>query len=105
MRNEFGVKIGQSKVDQTLKNPFYYGEMRVKGVLYPHKYEPIVSIEMFERVKAIQEGYKIEPKRWGGLPYVYRGLLKCESCGCRITFEKKKQRLPKKVCVNSNALN
>ena len=101
MRNEYGIKIGQSKVDQTLKNPFYYGEMRVKGLLYPHKYEPLVSFELFERVKSIQEGYKVEPKRWGGLPYVYRGLLRCESCGCRITFEKKKQKYIYGHCTQS----
>ncbi len=101
MRNEYGVKIGQSKVEQTLKNPFYYGEMRVKGVLYPHKYKALVSYELFERVKSVQEGYKVEPKRWGGLPYVYRGLLKCELCGCRITFEKKKQKYVYGHCTQS----
>ena len=77
------------------------GKMRVKGSLYPHKYEPLVTFELFERVKTIQNGYKVEPKRWGGLPYVYRGLLKCETCGCRVTFEKKKQKYGYGHCTQS----
>lgn len=101
MRKEFGIKIGQSKVEQTLKNPFYYGEMRIKEVFYPHKYEPLVSYELFERAKSIQDGYKVEPTRWGGLPYVYRGLIRCETCGCRVTFEKKKQKYVYGHCTQS----
>ena len=91
LANEFGIKNrSTSQLDLILKNPFYYGEMRVKGTLYPHKYEPIISKELFERVEAVRNGYHVKPHRWAGLPYIYRSLVKCAECGCTITFEKKK---------------
>ena len=89
-RNEYGIKVGSSQIDLILKNPFYYGEMKVKGKLYAHKYDTIISRDLFEQVAAIRNGYKVKPHRWGGLPYAFRGLISCAECGCRITFEKKK---------------
>jgi site-specific DNA recombinase len=89
-RTQYGIPANTSKVDQVLKNPFYYGEMRVKGQLYPHKYDRIISYELFQEVEAVRNGYKVKKHRWGGLPYTYRGLIKCADCGCRVTFEKKK---------------
>lgn len=89
-RNEYGISANTSKVDQVLKNPFYYGEMRVKGKLYPHKYDTIISHELFLDAEKVRNGYKAKKHRWGGLPYQYRGLISCGECGCRITFEKKK---------------
>ena len=89
-KESYGIQVGSSKIDQTLKNPFYYGEMLVKGRLFPHKYDTIISQELFNQVESVRAGYKVTKHRWGGLPYAYRGLIACAECGCRITFEKKK---------------
>ncbi len=92
-REVYGMKtIGSSRIDQVLRNPFYYGEMRVKDKIYPHAYTPIITRALFEKAKAVREGYKIKPHRWGGLPFSYRGLIQCAECGCRITFETKKSK-------------
>lgn len=90
LRDKYNVAANSSKVDQILKNPFYYGEMRVKNQLYPHKYDSIISHELFIQAEAVRNGYAVKKTRWAGLPYPYRGLIKCAECGCRITFEKKK---------------
>lgn len=66
--------------------------MRVKGEIYPHKYKPLIPYSLFEQVKQVREGYKVKPHRWGGLPFPYRGLIKCAECGCGITFETKKSK-------------
>lgn len=87
---KFGRKVTKGQLTLILNNPFYYGEMRVKGVLYPHCYETIISKELFDKVQAVFNGYNIKPSRWGGLPYAYRGLIYCSECGCKITFETKK---------------
>lgn len=89
---DYNIKTNSSTIDIVLKNPFYYGEMRVKGKLYPHKYDKIISREMYLDAERVRKGYKIKKHRWGGLPYVYRGLINCADCGCRITFEKKKNK-------------
>ncbi len=100
-RDEHGLRAGHSKIEQVLNNPFYYGEMRVKGKLYPHKYDAVVSRELFDQVKVVQQGYKVQPHRWGGLPYTFRGLIHCTECGCRITFEKKKRKYVYGHCTQS----
>jgi uncharacterized phage infection (PIP) family protein YhgE len=64
--------------------------MRVKGVLYPHKYEPIITKELYDKVQEVINGYNKVPYKYAGLPYLYRGLMECSECGCRITPEKAK---------------
>jgi site-specific DNA recombinase len=89
---EYNVTFSTSYIDKLLHNPFYKGEMVSNGKAYPHKYETIIYPLLFEQAKAVREGYKIEPKRWAGLPYAYRGLIRCATCNCRVTFEQKKGR-------------
>ncbi len=89
---EFSITLSTSQLDRILKNPFYKGVMQVEGQLYPHNYEKIVSEELYDQAKAVREGYFKKPTRYAGLPYYYRGLISCTTCGCRITFEKKKTR-------------
>ncbi len=101
-KTEYGIDAKSSQIDRVLKNPFYYGEMRVKGQLYPHKYDAIISHELFLQAERIRNGYKIKKHRWGGLPYVYRGLISCAECGCRITFEKKKGKYIYGHCTQYN---
>lgn len=100
-RDNYGYQVGSSKIDWVLKNPFYYGEMRVTGKLYPHYYEPLVSFELFQAVENIGKGFKVRKHRWGGLPYAYRGLIQCSVCGCKITFEKKKATYVYGHCTQS----
>ena len=90
-RERYGLRnVHSSRIDQVLKNPFYYGEMRVLGKLYVHHYTPIITRALFEQARSVREGYKVKPHYWGGLPFQYRGLIECAECGCRITFETKK---------------
>ncbi len=90
VEEQYGFLLILSQVEAILKNPFYYGEMRVKGKLYSHKYDRIITERIFEQAQAVREGYAVKPTRYAGLPYAYRGLISCAECGCRITFEKKK---------------
>lgn len=89
---KYGIHSHTSMVDKVLKNPFYYGTMRVQGRLYEHRYETLVSKEAFDKADAVRKGYKFKPHRWGGLPFAYRGLISCADCGCRVTFEIKKKK-------------
>ena len=90
LRADFAFELSVSQLDKLLKNPFYYGEMLIKGKTYPHKYDTVISLELYKQAEAVREGYKIQPHRWGGISFAYRGLIKCAECGCRITFENKK---------------
>ena len=43
--------VGQSQIENMLKNPFYYGVMKYDGSLHSHKYEPIIAKEMYDVVQ------------------------------------------------------
>jgi len=80
-------------IHSTLQNPFYYGMMRVKNELYQHRYEPLISKELFDKVQQVRLGYHKKPFKYAGKPFVLRGLVKCADpqCGCTITAETHKE--------------
>ena len=101
LRNANGNPIGASRVEITLKNPFYFGVMRVKGEFYPHKYPPLISEHLFDRVQGIMEGHNKAPVHYAGHPILFRGLITCENCGCTVTGDIKKQKYIYYSCNNS----
>lgn len=87
---ERSIKMPVSMVDRILKNPFYFGVMRVKNVDYPHKYTPILSRELYDKTQDVKLGFNKKNFKYAGLPYFYRGLMRCDECGCSISPEKSK---------------
>lgn len=92
LKEEFTLEFGKGKIDFVLKNPFYYGEMLVDGKLYPHKYQSIVSRQLWEKAQSIKAGFHKKPFKFAGLPYLYRGLLRCKHDGHSFTPEKKRKK-------------
>ena len=90
VKEDFNLTFPKGRVDFVLKEPFYYGLNRHKDKLYPHRYQPIITKELFDRVQEIKAGFHKKPFKFGGLPYLYRGLIRCDKCGCTYTPEKKK---------------
>src|SRR3989344_2360076 len=97
--------LSKSQIFHTLNNPFYYGVMRVNGQLYPHRYQPIISQILFNRVRDVFKGYKKQPYRYGCKPFVFRALLKCVECGCLISGEEKKGLYIYYSCSNYNKVH
>lgn len=91
LRSRKGMRVSASQVHLILKNPFYYGEMRVKGKLYEHKYRPLISRQLFEKVQEVFNSYNRQNFKRTNKPYVFRGLIKCSHCGCAITPELQKE--------------
>ena len=89
LKEVYGLDFGKGKIDFTLKNPFYAGEMFYDGKLWPHKYQTIISRQLFDKVQSIKAGYGKKTFKFAGLPYLYRGLLQCAKCGHAFTPEKK----------------
>lgn len=85
--------ISRNKIEDILKNPFYYGMMRVKGKLIPHIYEPIISKALFDKVQEVFQSKSREvfshQQEYKAITFAFRGLIKCETCGCAITSEHK----------------
>lgn len=95
-----GTYLTKSQIEHILKNPFYYGEMRYRGKLYPHKYKPLISKELFEKAQEVRQNWNKKPFTYAGKSFIYRGLLSCDACGCRITFETAKGKYTYGHCTN-----
>jgi site-specific DNA recombinase len=76
--------------DRVLANPFYYGAFRYRGELHTGRHEPLVSLELWERVQAILHG-KSRPKRYRH-EFRFGGLLRCTRCACAVVGEIKRGR-------------
>jgi site-specific DNA recombinase len=87
---KYGLIAPISGIDKILKNPFYYGIMRVKGNLYPHHYTSLVTEKVFNQCNDVRNGFKSKPRHTTGLEFPFRGMITCSKCGCFITFELKK---------------
>lgn len=90
LRSRNGVAISTSQIHAMLRNTFYYGVMEIKDKLYPHKYEPIISKYLFDKVQDVINGYNRQNFKRTSIPYIFRGLIKCSHCGLAITPELQK---------------
>src|SRR5262249_1008948 len=85
--------LSASQIQHILMNPFYYGEMRIKGKLYPHNYPPLISKELFNQCEQVRLGSsRATTTRYSEKPFVFRGLIKCATSGRTVTCDLKKGR-------------
>jgi site-specific DNA recombinase len=87
VRNKNGNEFLPGRVHFILTNPFYYGLMKVKGELYPHKYPLLVTDELFQRVQSVMAGYCKAPVHYAAKPILLRGMITCSHCGSTISGE------------------
>ncbi|MCP4481269.1 MAG: hypothetical protein GY817_00360, partial [bacterium] len=108
LRTVRGKILLQSRLHEILQNKFYYGYMKHKDNIYPHKYKTIISENLFNKCKAVRQGWHKKPFRYGKKPFIFRGLIKCAYCGCTITSELKKNKYVYLSCTkyrgNCNAV-
>ncbi len=89
LQSKNGKTVSRTHIQNILSNPFYYGFMRVKGKLLPHIYPPIIDKTLFDMVQDVMKG-KSRPEfklGRGEIPFVFRGLITCATCGGTITSE------------------
>jgi site-specific DNA recombinase len=85
-----GCKISKSQVEQILKNPFYYGYMKYNDILYKHVHPILISKELFDECQQVRTGRRKTKFKRTEKPFVLKGLLKCQHCGCSYSPEIKK---------------
>ncbi len=104
MRNAAGNPIYPSRVEVTLKNPFYYGIMFIKEEYFKHNYPPLISEWLFRKVQANMAGHSKSPIQYAGKPILLRGLITCQNCGCSVSGDIKKQKYVYYSCSNSKGV-
>ncbi len=87
-----GGLLSKKQVHNILRNPFYYGEMKHKGKLYPHKYEAIISKQLFRKCEDIRTGRNRNDINYSSKPFLFRGMIKCAHCGFSISSDMKKEK-------------
>jgi len=100
------IKFKKTNIQQMLKNVLYIGKVHHDGALYPGLHEPIISDEIFQKVKELLQSNRVERSRRKNVRF--RGLLnhilRCEACDS-IMFHtyttKDNRRYRYYVCMNA----
>ncbi len=95
-----GKPITISQTERILKNKFYYGVMELNGKQYPHRYPPLISMNLYLKCKKVRESWNKKPFQHAAKPFIFRGLLVCNLCGCTITAERAKGKYAYYHCTN-----
>ena len=92
-------KIYTSQLEKILKNPFYLGNFMFNGVLYSGNHEPLISMDIYEKV---QNAFKKDSKPTQSTKhsFMFTGMLKCPVCGSAIVGEIKKGKYIYYHCTN-----
>lgn len=90
-RGRRGQHPSHKLVADILQNPFYYGQMRFKNKLYPHKYKPLITEDLFIEVQnQFEKKRNNKTKNKQKVLKTFQSLIRCRRCGCAITCEVKK---------------
>ncbi|MBZ9993160.1 recombinase family protein [Mesorhizobium sp. BH1-1-4] len=85
-----GNPVPVSTVHMILRNRLYTGLFQWSGKLHQGKHEPLVSMELWERVQGVLTGRNAVPTHPIGNEFAFTGLMTCTECGCAVVAEIKK---------------
>lgn len=85
-----GHPVPVSTVHSILRNRLYTGLFQWNGKRHHGKHEPLVSIELWERVQGVLTGRHATPVHSYGYEFAFSGLMTCARCGCAVVAEIKK---------------
>lgn len=93
----------KSRLAEILKDIFYIGKFKYKGLIYEGKHEPLIDIDLFNSVqKRLREYTKT---RSHDIEFDYAGLIRCGHCGCQMTAELKKGKYIYYHCTGNKGGN
>lgn len=87
-----GRGMTRATLHNVLKNPFYYGQMRIKGIIYDHFYPTLITKDVFNACEAVRAGWDKKPFQWRGKEYIFRGILTCAVTGAMATADTKTKK-------------
>ena len=88
-RNHPPKALSKSNIYLMLQKEFYHGIMIIKGEKMPHNHPKLIDKALFDKVQDIMnEKSRLPAKcRYGDSPFIFRGLVRCGTCGCTISPE------------------
>lgn len=93
LKSKDGKKLARSNIDLILRDTFYYGMAKSnKYGLFPHRYEHIISRELFDKCEDVRLGRNKRPSKIASMDFIFKGLLTCKNCGCMLSPEIKRKK-------------
>jgi site-specific DNA recombinase len=87
-----GAPVPVSTVHAILRNRLYAGTFEWNGHPYRGTHQPLVSLELWERVQDVLDGRQAKKHRRAKRNFAFSGMIACGHCGCSLVGEMKKQR-------------
>ncbi len=105
LKSEDGKPLARSNIAQILHDPFFYGLAKSqKYGLYPHRYPPLITRELFEKCQDVLLGRRRVSSKPLSDTFIFKGLLHCPKCGCLMTPEIKKGKFIYYSCTNAKGI-
>lgn len=90
LKSRKGNKISKGSIYNILKDSFFCGiAISQKHGTYHHKYPKLISKELFDECQAIRQKSHKMPSKKLSKEFLFKGLLRCQDCGCMMTPELK----------------
>ena len=87
-----GASVPVSAVHSILRNRLYTGQFEWNGKLFQGRHQPLISVELWERVQGVLDGRNVSKAKRGKHDFAFSGLIACAKCGCSVVGEIKKER-------------
>ncbi len=91
LRSKKGFYLGKATMYRMLQQPFYYGEMEIKGELLAHRHETLIPRWLFQACQEVRLGHHKKPFKYADKEFIFRGLLTCATTGHVVTADTKKK--------------
>jgi site-specific DNA recombinase len=82
--------IAKATLGMLLRDRYYLGEVKYKGVWYPGRHEPLISKELFDKVQRVLDSHSGAGTRTRKHTHYLRGVFHCARCGHRMIFQQAK---------------
>ena len=91
-RTRAGKKPWKSRIEDMLKEPFYYGAIRWNDVIHQNgKHEPLITKEIFDKVQQVMKR-GMAPK-YSKHQFQFRKMMTCAECKGTVTAEIQKGKV------------
>ena len=88
LRSRRGKRIPHSVMSDALKNSFYAGIMKWRGLEGKGKHKPMITINEHRHILEIMDSHNLRACRRRKHSFLLRGFVFCNICGRRYTAEK-----------------
>ena len=74
--------VGVSTVHKMLRSRLYTGEFEWLGTRYQGSHEPLISIDLWEKVQEVLDGRNMPRVTGAERDFLFTGMIKCGHRGC-----------------------